>query len=124
MNFGLYAFLGLRFPDGRLPTRRWRWVTWLGATVALMGAISVAFSPGPVYGLAPIRNPLGIEVLNNTVGLVEVLSLTLVLVAATSLLYGERDEPYKVLSRLGRRLEATLAPEAALTTIVETVSEA
>jgi len=265
INFGLYAFLGLKFPDGRLPTSRWRWVTWLGASVASMGAISVAFSPGPIYGLAPIRNPLGIEGLNNTVSLVELLSLTLVLVAATSLfarmhraqrverqqlkwvayaaavavgglflqriipevanvwwaswagfilvvlgivgipitmciailkyrlydidtlinrtlvygalstsvigiymlivgglgtllqasghfaisllatglvatlfqplrgrlqcgvnklMYGERDEPYKVLSRLGRRLEGTLAPEAALTTIVETVSEA
>ncbi|MDQ3637789.1 MAG: histidine kinase, partial [Actinomycetota bacterium] len=40
------------------------------------------------------------------------------------LMYGERDEPYKVLSRLGQRLEATLAPEAALGTIVETVAQA
>jgi signal transduction histidine kinase len=40
------------------------------------------------------------------------------------LLYGERDEPYKVISRLGQRLEATLAPEAVLPTIVETVAQA
>jgi signal transduction histidine kinase len=40
------------------------------------------------------------------------------------LMYGERDEPYAVLSRLGQRLENTLAPEAALQTIVETVREA
>jgi len=40
------------------------------------------------------------------------------------LMYGERDEPYKVLSRLGQRLEGTLAPEAALVTIVETVAQA
>ncbi|MDP9477292.1 MAG: sensor histidine kinase [Actinomycetota bacterium] len=40
------------------------------------------------------------------------------------LMYGERDEPYAVLSRLGQRLEATLAPEAVLPTIVETVKEA
>ncbi len=40
------------------------------------------------------------------------------------LLYGQRDEPYAVLSRLGQRLEATLAPEAVLPTIVETVREA
>jgi hypothetical protein len=40
------------------------------------------------------------------------------------LLYGQRDEPYAVLARLGQRLENTLAPEAALTTIVETVREA
>src|SRR5947208_7568549 len=37
-------------------------------------------------------------------------------------MYGERDDPYRVLTRLGSRLEATLAPEAVLPTIVETVS--
>jgi len=40
------------------------------------------------------------------------------------LLFGERDNPYAVLSRLGRRLEATLAPQAVLPTIVETVAQA
>jgi signal transduction histidine kinase len=40
------------------------------------------------------------------------------------LMYGERDDPYSVLSRLGQRLEATLAPDAMLSTIVETVREA
>lgn len=37
-------------------------------------------------------------------------------------MYGDRDEPYVVLSRLGQRLEGTLAPEAVLPTIVETVA--
>ncbi len=40
------------------------------------------------------------------------------------LFYGQRDEPYRVVSRLGQRLEATLAPEAVLPTIVETVAQA
>src|SRR5215208_7762627 len=40
------------------------------------------------------------------------------------LMYGERDDPYAVLSRLGRRLEATIAPEAAVTTIVQTIAQA
>jgi signal transduction histidine kinase len=40
------------------------------------------------------------------------------------LMYGERNEPYTVLSRLGQRLEATLAPDAALKTIVDTVAQA
>jgi signal transduction histidine kinase len=40
------------------------------------------------------------------------------------LMYGERDDPYAVLSRLGSRLEATLAPEAILPTLVETVAQA
>jgi len=39
------------------------------------------------------------------------------------LVYGERDDPYVALSRLGRRLEATLAPESVLHTIVETVAQ-
>lgn len=39
------------------------------------------------------------------------------------LMYGDRDDPYAVLSRLGQRLEATLAPEAVLPTLVETVQE-
>ncbi|QIN78669.1 sensor histidine kinase [Rubrobacter marinus] len=40
------------------------------------------------------------------------------------LMYGERDDPYRVLSRLGRRLEAALEPETVLPTIVETVAGA
>lgn len=39
------------------------------------------------------------------------------------LMYGERDDPYAALSRLGRRLEASLAPEAVLPTVVTTVRE-
>src|SRR5215216_3688706 len=40
------------------------------------------------------------------------------------LMYGERDDPYAVVSRLGRRLEAALAPETVLPTIVGIVREA
>ena len=40
------------------------------------------------------------------------------------LMYGERDDPYAVLTRLGSRLEATLVPEKVLPTIVETVAQA
>jgi len=39
------------------------------------------------------------------------------------LMYGERDDPYTVLARLGRRLEATQSPEAALSTVVETIAQ-
>ena len=39
-------------------------------------------------------------------------------------MYGERDDPYAVLSRLGQRLEAALAPDAALNTVVQTVAQA
>ena len=40
------------------------------------------------------------------------------------LMYGERKDPYRALSRLGERLEATLDPEAVLPTVVRTVREA
>jgi signal transduction histidine kinase len=40
------------------------------------------------------------------------------------LMYGERDDPYQILSRLGQRLEATLVPDMVLPTIVETIKDA
>ena len=43
---------------------------------------------------------------------------------ANRLTYGERDDPYRVLSRLGRRLEATISPEAVLPAIVEDIARA
>jgi signal transduction histidine kinase len=44
--------------------------------------------------------------------------------AVNHLMYGHRDDPYKVLSGLGERLETTLAPNAVLPAIVESVSQA
>jgi signal transduction histidine kinase len=44
--------------------------------------------------------------------------------AVNHLMYGERDDPHAVLSRLGERLEGTLAPEAVLPALVETVAQA
>ncbi|MBI5290307.1 MAG: hypothetical protein HY872_00330 [Chloroflexi bacterium] len=43
--------------------------------------------------------------------------------AVNRLMYGERDDPYAVLSRLGQQLESTLAPDSVLPTIVETVAQ-
>jgi signal transduction histidine kinase len=40
------------------------------------------------------------------------------------LMFGDRDDPYALLSRLGQRLEATLASDAALPTIVQTIKDA
>jgi signal transduction histidine kinase len=43
---------------------------------------------------------------------------------ANRLMYGERDDPYGVLSRLGSRLESTLAHDAVLPAVARTVKEA
>jgi len=40
------------------------------------------------------------------------------------LMYGQRDEPYTVITRLSQQLEETLAPAAVLPAIVETVAQA
>ena len=40
------------------------------------------------------------------------------------LMYGDRDDPYAVISRLGQRLESTLAPDAVLPAVARTVKEA
>jgi signal transduction histidine kinase len=44
--------------------------------------------------------------------------------AINHLMFGERNEPYRVLSRLGQRLEEMLPAESFLPTIVETVAHA
>jgi hypothetical protein len=44
--------------------------------------------------------------------------------AVNHLMYGQRDEPYAVVSRLGQRLESTLTPDAVLPAVVRTVKEA
>ena len=43
---------------------------------------------------------------------------------ANRLMFGERDDPYSVLSRLGRRLGETATPEALLPNVVETIGQA
>ncbi len=44
--------------------------------------------------------------------------------AINRLMYGERDDPYAVLSRLGQRLGGALAPDAIAPAIVETIAVA
>src|ERR671921_2503169 len=59
---GLLAiYLLLLFPDGRLPSRRWRPLAWLsGAVIVLLGVVSV-LAPGPLTELEGVRNPFGLE---------------------------------------------------------------
>jgi hypothetical protein len=66
----LLSFLPLYFPNGRLPSARWRWV--LRVIVALTVAMVVvsAFAPGRIKD-THIVNPLGIEALRPVFGLLE-----------------------------------------------------
>jgi hypothetical protein len=86
VHVGLFAFLGLLFPDGRLPTARWRPFAWLVWVAVVVGTVLTALSPGPIEELGAIRNPLGIEGAPNFSGLVEMLMFGLTLAAAASVL--------------------------------------
>jgi len=44
--------------------------------------------------------------------------------AVNRLMYGDREDPYAALTRLGQRLESDLAPDSVLQTIVETIASA
>jgi hypothetical protein len=83
--FSLFVYLALFFPNGRLPSSRWRWVAWFTAFVVAVGTIAVAFSRGATRGLGPIDNPFGIEGVAGVVTLTELLIFALGIVAGASL---------------------------------------
>jgi len=82
---GLSVFLPLVFPNGRLPSPRWRWFFWLSLLLILVGAISQMFTPGLVANLGGIYNPLGVEGLPNLWKLIQTLLYALILVSVASL---------------------------------------
>jgi hypothetical protein len=57
----LGTFLILLFPDGRLPSARWRPLAWLSVTVLVLGSVGNALAPGPLPDLGGVRNPFGLE---------------------------------------------------------------
>ena len=60
----LGIYLLLLFPDGRLPSRRWRPLAWFSGVVLVLLSVGFGLSPGQVASLGgEIRNPFGIEAL-------------------------------------------------------------
>ena len=57
----LGTYVLLLFPDGRLPSRRWRPLAWLSGAVILLLSLGVMLAPGPLGNLGGVRNPFGIE---------------------------------------------------------------
>jgi PAS domain S-box-containing protein len=83
---GLFVFLALLFPDGRLPSSRWRPFGWLVGVVLVTGTVAVAIWPETAAGFDLVNHPLGIEVATDTVNPVETILYALGLIAAASLL--------------------------------------
>jgi hypothetical protein len=84
-GLGLVVFLDLLFPNGRLPSARWRWFAWFTAIALLPAAVLAAFSPGRILS-STLHNPLGIEGLPNASKAVEAFMYALVVVGASSML--------------------------------------
>lgn len=57
----LGIYLILLFPDGRLPSERWRPLAWLAGAVILVESAAVFLTPGPLQDLGNRRNPFGLE---------------------------------------------------------------
>ncbi len=61
--------LFLLFPDGKLPSRRWRPVLWLAIGAPVATLVAFALTPGPMTGAfadltdVTVMNPLGIDAL-------------------------------------------------------------
>ena len=57
----LGIYLILLFPDGKLPSRRWRPLAWLSGVVMVLASLGITFAPGPLEGHPGVRNPFGLE---------------------------------------------------------------
>ncbi|MEW5990328.1 MAG: histidine kinase [Chloroflexota bacterium] len=93
-----------------------------GATIAIVGTYVVAVS---VLGaLLPLQGGFPASLLATGIAAVGALPIRDALQRAVNrLMYGDRDDPYRALSRLGQRLEAALDPIETPTVIARTVAE-
>jgi len=82
------TFLLLLFPDGRLPSPRWRWFARvLGVGLGII-FLAILFDPGPIEGgtLPKAPNPLGLESLRSLLSFALVVLLVIPIGAVGSLL--------------------------------------
>lgn len=88
----------------------------MGMYIAIVGALGILFQA--------TNNPITFFLATGVVAVLFQPIRERIQRGVNRLMYGERDDPYAVLSRLGQRLETTLAPNTVLPTIVESIARA
>jgi hypothetical protein len=71
--------LPLLFPDGHLPSPRWRLIAWAGVVGTLLGTLATAFKPGAIEvdAAVDVENPFGISGAGEFLSVVEGLGFVL-----------------------------------------------
>lgn len=83
-GFGIFVWVFLLFPTGRLLAPRWGWVKRM-ALVGLVGMVlKLAFRPGPIDSFPTIDNPLGVESARSMLDLVGIVGENLLVAAAVA----------------------------------------
>ena len=57
------TFLPLLFPNGHLPSPRWRWFAWMLAIGMIAASIGIVFTSGELEGFPMIDNPIAVPAL-------------------------------------------------------------
>lgn len=93
----LFMLALLLFPDGELPSRRWRPVAWFIVAFAVYGVIASALSPVPIYDDDPASVPLTAVpdapfVILDAVSIVASLPILIAVIASLVVRYVRGDE--------------------------------
>jgi hypothetical protein len=59
----LGIYLLLLFPDGRVPSKRWRPLAWFAGVMIVLLSVTEGLAPGPLENQGGVRNPFGVEAL-------------------------------------------------------------
>src|ERR671913_803419 len=59
----LGMFLILLFPDGKLPSKRWRPLAWFSGVMIVLLSVTEGLAPGPLENQGGVPNPFGLEAL-------------------------------------------------------------
>jgi MFS family permease len=72
-------FVPLLFPDGHLPSQRWRWFVRVVIAGMVLTSLAILLSPGSLAdsGYPHVRNPFGVEPLRPVIGLAYVFLVTI-----------------------------------------------